>query len=292
MLELRTCDLSKRWRMPGITQKLSSIARAAPHCCAFASVSPLCKIRQLKQKVTEMEPMAALKAVCPTGTAEGESHFIEDAFVTPDEYSEIISPPTGSPRLLVGKKGSGKSILLAILHARCAAAGVPAILVRPDDLSFDHASTSDLATLKRNSYVALTRALASKLGSGLSGLVSDDDAKLFNHAVLEGERNPDTLQKLLQPLTRIAKVVTQIDFAQFVPTMHAEPSAALINALKSNLLRNSDRVVYVLVDDTDQVAAPTDSNQLNRIWSLILAARKLCELSQSLRVLITQTVSR
>jgi len=53
--------------------------------------------------------LEALQYYVPTGTTEGERHILRDAFVQFDQYAKIITPPPGSPRILVGKKGSGKS---------------------------------------------------------------------------------------------------------------------------------------------------------------------------------------
>jgi hypothetical protein len=44
----------------------------------------------------------------PTGTTEGDRSLLDRAFVRDEEFVDYITPPPESPRILVGKKGSGK----------------------------------------------------------------------------------------------------------------------------------------------------------------------------------------
>ena len=44
---------------------------------------------------------------------------------------------------------------------------------------------------------------------------------------------------------------------------------------------------YLLFDDTDQVSNPNNADHLNRIWGILLAARKLAQDSAHLRVIVT-----
>ena len=55
----------------------------------------------------------------------------------------------------------------------------------------------------------------------------------------------------------------------------------------SNHLVQHHAIAFLLFDDTDQVASPSDSLHLNRLWALILALRKLSEELTNLTIIVT-----
>jgi hypothetical protein len=65
------------------------------------------------------ELLRKLHTLCETGTAEAEGDFLSEVFVPFDTYAEVLSVPSRAPRLMVGKKGSGKSSLLRNLALSC-----------------------------------------------------------------------------------------------------------------------------------------------------------------------------
>jgi hypothetical protein len=75
----------------------------------------------------------------PTGTAEGERGILDKVFVFIKEFNQVISPPPGSPYILVGSKGSGKSAILDFATRLLNRQAVPAIFLHPYDIE-----TSDL----------------------------------------------------------------------------------------------------------------------------------------------------
>lgn len=78
-----------------------------------------------------MNALETLLSFFPTGTTEGERHILRKAFVQLEEYTDIVSPPPFSPRLLIGKKGSGKSAIIDFSMSFLQKAKVPAIQIKP-----------------------------------------------------------------------------------------------------------------------------------------------------------------
>lgn len=52
-------------------------------------------------------------------------------------------------------------------------------------------------------------------------------------------------------------------------------------------LLSTGSILFLLIDDTDQVAPPADSSQLNRIWALLLAVRRLAGECLALRCIVS-----
>lgn len=233
-----------------------------------------------------MKPLDSLLTYFHTGTAEGDKSFLADAFVTPSDYAQIVSPPPGSPRVLVGKKGSGKTAAVQMIRTLAERERIPVLLLRPDDMVAEFPATArDIATLKRSALAILANAIAAKLGQGMNGHISEQDAKLFQQAVKTGIKSPDKVQRVLQMLMPIGKAASGVDWEKMLPSP-ADATPGLLEAIKGNL-ENSERVFFLLIDDTDQIAAPDVPDHLNRIWAFLLAARALCTDLPNLRCIVT-----
>lgn len=230
-----------------------------------------------------------LLAFCPTGTAEGERGIRHGVFVQFATWTSLIVPPPFSPILLLGKKGCGKSILVDFSVDVLEAKGIPCAKLRPRDLSLDDVPESaSVSQAHAHAYAVLVRATAIALGEKLSGLLKKSEMVLLEQAIAAGAARPDLISKAAKFLPKIAKAVAEVDITSLLPDQPKEVAQHLDKSLRQALLdTKSPKSVYVFLDDTDQVASPSRSGQLNRIWGLLLAARELAELSPEIRVIVT-----
>lgn len=230
-----------------------------------------------------------LVAYCPTGTAEGERGIRSGVFVQFSTLTTLIVPPPYSPIVLIGKKGCGKSILVDFSVDVLEAKGIPCAKLRPRDLSLDDVPESaSVSQAHAHAYGVLVKAAAIALGERLSGLLKKAEASLLQQAIEAGLTRPDLISQAAKLLPKIAKAVTDVDISALLPEQPKDVAAHLDRSLKLALSETkSPKAVYVFLDDTDQVASPARSGQLNRIWGLLLAARELAELSPEIRCIIT-----
>jgi hypothetical protein len=234
-----------------------------------------------------MKPLEILISLFPTGTTEGERHILRRAFVQADEFSDLITPPPHSPRLLVGKKGSGKSAIIEFSMQLAKRVKVPAILLKPMDIDYSmFVNDAAVGELTRAAYKALLRAVAEKLGADTGGLITGEDKTLYEEAVAAGHKDRDPIEKLASILPRLAKPYTQIDISGLLPGHTAATHKKLESAIANNLAQ-SNSGFYLFVDDTDQIAAPDRPGHLNRIWAFLLAARELASKVEQLRCIIS-----
>lgn len=229
------------------------------------------------------------------GTAESEGAFLEDAFVTSQVYQDSLCSPLGAAVVLVGRKGSGKTALLKFLDARFRESGIRSLYLKPDDLPLldGIGDVQEISTLKRRAYQALVTAVATRAGEGLRGLLGRKDKKLFDKAVLEGARDPDGVQVVLQALSKFGSVSAgfgtvppSINFEKLIPSTEAAPVIALRDSLRENFRKVGSGFV-LLLDDIDQVAAVSQPNHTNRIWGFLLAAKKLTEELVNMKTVIS-----
>lgn len=232
-----------------------------------------------------MGNLARLKRFFLTGTTEGDLHLLQTAFVYDDAFARASAPPTGSPRILVGKKGAGKTAMVQYLRLKLEAEGVPVVLLRPDDFNISVlGSSSDLATIKRAVFPILTLAVAHKLSK--SGELARRHRKTLNAAARAYRKgHADSVQRLLEVLVPIGKAVSKIDFKAMLPD-HIPSPDEVAEAIRSDL-GDQTRVAYLTIDDTDQIGAPHEASYLPRIWGLLLAVRQLATAAPNLRCLVT-----
>lgn len=236
-----------------------------------------------------MSNLQALKRYFLTGAAEEDRPILSKLFITPDQLSEVIGIYPGTIRLLVGNKGIGKTAILESILDSADKKKLPAILLRPDDIDASNiGNASDLGTLKQTYYRALLSAVASAIGSKKRGLLVGESATLHAEASRLGAQDPDAIAKILTMLTAVSVPVAGIDGVKLAKELAGvRPAPALIRAINGDLLASGTKAFLLLVDDTDQVASPNDTTQLNRIWGLLLAVRRLAQDCPSIRCIVT-----
>ncbi len=235
-----------------------------------------------------MSPLDALKKYFPTGTAEGELQILDKVFVSPDQLSEVVGSSPGSPRVIIGRKGVGKTAILEWLIKVYTGKGVPCLLIRPDDIDTSElGGKNDMAFLKNKLYHNLLQAIAGKVGANLSGLLLGDSAALYEQACNMNARDIGWMGKVLNVLSTMAKPVIKIDGKELAKELQRGKNDARIMAAVANELAQQKCLFYLFIDDTDQVASPDDHNQLNRIWALLLAIRKLSQECNSIKCVVS-----
>ncbi|MBH2010958.1 MAG: hypothetical protein I8H71_14755 [Xanthomonadaceae bacterium] len=236
-----------------------------------------------------MSSLSFLKRYFLTGTAEEDLPFLQQAFVSSNQLSEIVGIQSGAMRLIVGNKGIGKTALFEFLETCSNKHKLPCILVRPDDISSQPlASTNDLASLKRFYFDALLRAIAMAIGRNHQGLLVGDARTLYEEAQRQGQTSEDFIQTTLRLLTAISVPVKGVDGVKLAKELAGvATNPELTRAVNSQLLDGNSKVAFLLIDDTDQVAPPGNSDHLNRVWGLLLAARKVATDCPNVRVLVS-----
>lgn len=236
-----------------------------------------------------MSSINYLKKYFLTGTAEEDLPFLQRAFVSSSQLPEIVGIQPGAMRLIVGNKGIGKTALFEFLESTSKKHKLPCILVRPDDITSQlQASTSDLASLKRFYFDALLRAVAMTIGRKHSGMLIGDAKTLYQEAQRQGQTSEDFIQTTLKLLTAIAVPVKGVDGVKLAKELAGVASnPELTRAINNELLDGTGKVAMLLIDDTDQVAQPGEPQHLNRLWGLLLAARKVATDCPNVRVLVS-----
>ncbi|MEI7701345.1 MAG: hypothetical protein WCK86_16215 [Planctomycetia bacterium] len=233
-----------------------------------------------------MKQLVSVQKYFNAGTAESEGNILNDAFVPLADFAEILTPPFASPRLLIGKKGSGKSAFVRSVQTRPKRAQVPALLLKPKDIICNWpAEPASLGDLTRQAERSLLDAIGTVIGSQLSGYLSSEQNELLKLSQEAGIRDQDYIQKALSLLKPIGQAITKVDFDAFSAGLPV--TAQKLKTIIESQLTPEGQLLYLFIDDTDQVASPSAPNHLNRIWSLLLAIRFILEECPHIRAIVT-----
>lgn len=209
----------------------------------------------------------------PTGTAEGDRKILDRVFVYVDEFSQVIAPPQGSPHLLVGMKGCGKTAVLDFSRRMLEAQNVPNVLLTPFDIDTSSlkpdSSTGDIS---RELHATLLLSIVGKLSLEDSGILEKNYSILYHESIRKGIRSGDVITRGTRFLSEIAKPLIKIDINSAFPHLVKSTQEEVQEAVKKIVGR---RGFYLFIDDTDQIASPGARGHLNRVWALLLAVRRL-----------------
>lgn len=220
------------------------------------------------------------------GRAEQERDILPSVFIQTIQYADLICPPKNSLRLVVGNKGSGKSAIFTYLDLKSQEAGIPCVLLKPDDIIQNNfEDQKSIATMKRSYYQSLIASIALQLGSTTTGLVPEREMTLLEKAKESGKVGDRLSSRITKFLIGVGKETAKIDFAPLLPA-YSTDTGPLRAAIKSNLERTK-KVFYVLIDDTDQIAHPEVPMYLEKLWSIVLASAKIAEECENIKIIIS-----
>ena len=232
--------------------------------------------------------LTTLQRYFPTGTTEGEKQILDDVFVTPNQFGAILGAPIGNPRILVGRKGVGKTAIIERLQSIYSQVEVPGLLIRPDDIDTSNLENrTDIGSLKRDIYNSLISSIAAKIGSTLRGCLTKEQADLYSQSIKLGARDPSFVANILYILQTLGKPIADLDGPTLVKKLSPQKNIAGLTEAINSHLKTKKIISYLLVDDTDQIASPEDLSHKNRIWALLLAIRKIAQECPNLKCIAT-----
>lgn len=220
------------------------------------------------------------------GSAEEETDILNQIFVKNKDFRLIVMPRPRTIRLLVGSKGSGKSAILQYWKSVCDNNNIPSIILTPTQVNVQSGEDQDNRQYTQNIYKALVEEIAIKVGTELSGFLTDEQKRLVDDAVKVGARAPTGIDRLLGVLKPVGRAVTSIDFDEIIPHSSGEVKGR-INTLNSYFGSKSDTLFYVLFDDIDQFGNAGYSSYLDRIWCSIIAFRQVAQQLPNVRIIVT-----
>jgi hypothetical protein len=218
--------------------------------------------------------------------AENEIDILSEIFIKPNQFVQAINPPEREMSIIVANKGVGKSSIVNYLAIQSGTSKIPVVLITPTDImNEDLAGTSNHALFRKKIYESLLLSISSKLIENHSSLISEFQRHLYNSAIENGNEKPDFINKLSNFLLPLGNLVTGLNFNALIP--NTMPNyRQLLAAIKENI-EKTERVFYLCVDDTDQLANADDPSFLQKIWFGILAIGDVARKFENIKCIVT-----
>lgn len=232
-----------------------------------------------------MEDMLELSNYFSNGRAESEIDFLDDVYFASPEFNDFIQFPSRTIRILIGKKGTGKSALMEVMKVRCERSSIPCLFIKPDDFPIDLPNEYSIAQLKADIFNKLLKKLAIECSSKLSAFVDKDSKAVIEEGIIEGVITPDKVKKLKSILLPVATGLSNVDFEKIFGS-RTYTTYELKKGVES-LSGRIDKYFYLLVDDTDQISSLQKVNYLETIWALILGVQKIAEELPNIKPIIS-----
>ena len=226
------------------------------------------------------------------GTAESELGLgcIDRIYVdSTGLLEELREMPHGSPRLLVGHKGSGKTLILNELKRQLEKDGIYALYVTPSDILCGMSpSGEEPAVLKRFYFNALVTGVAAQLGKDLPGFVSGSDVVLLKASLEKGVREFDNIEKTLSFLATLRYVLGKDNRSAHQVQTVCLPDAsisAITCAVDNKLSQKDGKPFYLFIDEPDDVG--TEDLAAARVWGLLNACRDFAQRLKNVRCVVS-----
>lgn len=220
------------------------------------------------------------------GTAEAEfgGGYIDSIFYDSGVIGDVLDMVSGSPKLLIGNKGAGKTVLFKRLEILFKQKGIPALYLTPSDIISEEPVSETPAVLKAFYFKNLIKSVAICLAKNLNGLLSEDEKKLEQVAINSGDKDPDFIEKIIPFLQCAGTIVTQRDLTA-IPLSNSSNISS--NHLSELIGRNlsGKKIFFLILDEPDDVRL--DGQGGGRIWALLHACRELCQKVPNVRCLIS-----
>lgn len=215
------------------------------------------------------------------GTAESDAEILQEAFVEEGMLEEVITVPYPNPRILVGKKGSGKSAIINYVNNKNNSMGLVSILIKPSDMTNSSSADYAMGYLIAESKKTLITSIATKLAEEKSNKLANSDYHYLRELSREHTGN-DIIESFAEKINNLNIFNISMEMEQKNEAMSTSRASKCI----SNILKKEKRLFSVFIDDVDQIFSSTEDKELNRLWALILASRELMMRIKELRITI------
>lgn len=234
-----------------------------------------------------MKRLEALSTYFKGGQSESEKKIRNDIFVMPHDIEAITDFNLSNYKIIIGPKGSGKSMLVDYLSQHYLNSNIIAIVIRPKELNLEIINEKKIVSEKiKEAKNQIYEFIAKKIGDGISFAISENQ-KVFEKISLEC-KPPSNARKIGNFLTNLIPNDYKNLVNAFKELLNIDTERYELDNEISKYLKNSDNKLIIFVDDLDKAAEETKVKfEYSTSWSILEAAVEVANEIDDSSVIIT-----
>jgi hypothetical protein len=231
--------------------------------------------------------LEALSKYFKGGQSESETSIMNAIFVVPKFINDIIDFTLLNYKVIIGPKGSGKSLLVDYLNESNLMMDKLSIVIRPIRLDLEEINSKNIASEKiKSAKNQIYHLISERIGEGIK-FAKDTNEKVFKE--IANEQIPDTFSK---KLGQFINMLLPEDYRKlvdaFVNIQKIDKSKVKIDNNVSQYLKDNNKKLLLLIDDVDKAVEENGIKfQYGSSWAIIEAAIEIANEIDNSAVLIT-----
>jgi hypothetical protein len=234
-----------------------------------------------------VERLEALGKYFQGGQSESEKSIMNDIFVVPKFIDDIIDFTLLNYKIIIGPKGSGKSLLVDYLNESNLMLNKLSIVIRPIKLDLEEINSKSITSEKiKSAKNQIYRLISEKIGEVIKSAETMNE-KIFKEIAME--QMPDSLSKKIGQFinTLLPKDYKKLVDA-FINIQKIDKSKIKIDKNISQYLKDNNKKLLLLIDDVDKAVEEDGIKfQYGSSWAIIEAATEIANEIDNVAVLIT-----
>lgn len=217
------------------------------------------------------------------GQAESEKSIVSEIFIFPDQIEEITNFSLLNYKVIIGPKGSGKSLLLEFINQYYLTNNIISMIIRPKDLDSDAIAGKNLVTEK---YKEAERQITELIKSKIQDSLHSDSDESIGTAIVK----------------KVSDIAKNYDIGEFISELVPENYSKIVKAF-SNIqkvksfekreaeivrrLTKTNKKFILMLDDLDKIVEEgRPENIYSTSWAIIEAAFELANKINDISVIL------
>jgi len=228
-----------------------------------------------------MTRLEALSKYFYGGQAESEKDLVSEIFVYPDNLGEITDFSTLNYKIVIGPKGSGKSLLLEYINEYYLDRNIISLIIRPRDIDSEAISKKTIETEKTKEAVTqIKKIIAEHIKKSIeanapeAGLLTQIASAEFRDNLGEfiSELLPENYSKVVKAFSKMQKIA--MGKKQYDHDI-------------SRKLKENNKKFILMLDDLDKIVEEGQPGSIySTSWAIIEAAIEIANENKDFSVIV------
>ena len=234
-----------------------------------------------------MKRLEALSYYFKGGQSESEKNIMNEIFVLPKYIKDITDFSLQNYKVVIGPKGSGKSLVIDYLNEYYLNSNIIALIIRPKDLDIESINSKKIVSEKvKEAKKQIYESISLRIGEGIDFSLTETEE--YFKALSKAAKPKSTAKKIGEFVTELVPENYKGLVNAFIKLQSIDTTKFQVNEEVSKYLTGNSRQIMILVDDLDKAVEETEMKfQYASSWAILEAAIEIANEIETSSVLIT-----